>query len=655
MNQPPPGSPCARRAWHALLCAASVLSLAGTARAAGGIDELEALLQRPVYAASKFAQASADAPVAMTVLTSGDILTYGWRTLAEVLNAARGVMLREDRSYSYIGVRGFGRPGDFSQRVLITIDGMRVNDAIYDQALPGREFPLEVGLIERVEFIPGPGSSFYGSNAVVAVVNVVTKSAGDLGAGHVSVGLGSHHARSVSLRQGLSLPTGTLVLGAHIERRPGADLSFPEFVGVARGRDGESDRKLFAKWRAGEWQATGLWSEREKNAPTAYYGTDFDVAAPTRDRYAAADLQWRRSGEVHDLLAHVSLVDYRFDGNYPYGADVSIDAANGRWLVAEGSWVFRGWAAHRLVLGGETQRNLRQQQRSVVVGANPALLLDSHHRSHRIGAFFNDEWTLSAQWRAVFGARWDRQANGKTSFTPRAALFWQPTPELSVKWVEGRAYREPSDYESRYDDALTQVANPALAAEKLVAREWVVDWRPDDGWRLSGSLFRNRFSELIDPLTDPVSGLVQYRNTPGVRTRGVEVEAEYLAAGGWRLRASWAGTRTADAVHQAALPNAPRSLLKLHSSAPLPWPGAVVALEWQRVGERLSLLGATLPAHQVTGLTLRLAPMGRSWSMTAGVSNAFNTRYADPGGPEHSQDLLARDGRRWHCQYTLAF
>ena len=632
-----------------------MLSLAGAARAADNLDELEALLQRPVYAASKFAQASAEAPVAMTVLTSGDILTYGWRTLAEVLNAARGVLLREDRSYSYIGVRGFGRPGDFSQRVLITIDGMRVNDAIYDQALPGREFPLEVGLIERVEFIPGPGSSFYGSNAVVAVVNVVTKSAGDLGAGHVSVGLGSHRARSVSLRQGLSLPTGTLVLGAHIERRPGADLAFPEFVGVARGRDGESDRKLFAKWRAGEWQATGLWSDREKSVPTAYYGTDFDVAAPARDRYAAADLQWRRSGEAHDLFAHVSLVDYRFDGRYPYGADVTVDEANGRWLVAEGSWVFRGWAAHRLVLGGELQRNLRQHQRSVVVGDNPALVLDSQHRSHRFGVFFNDEWSLSAQWRAVFGARWDRHTDGKTSTTPRAALFWQPTPALSVKWVEGRAFREPSDYESRYDDAATQIANPALVAEKLVAREWVVDWRPGDGWRLSGSLFRNRFSALIDPSTDPVSGLGQYRNTPGVRTRGVEAEAEYLAAGGWRLRASWTGTRTEDTARQAPLPNAPRSLLKLHSSVPLPWPGAMLALEWQCVGERLSLLGATLPAHQVTGLTLRLAPTGRAWSMTAGLSNAFNTRYADPGGPEHSQDQLARDGRRWHLQYALAF
>ena len=188
-----------------------------------------------------------------------------------------------------------------------------------------------------------------------------------------------------------------------------------------------------------------------------------------------------------------------------------------------------------------------------------------------------------------------------------------------------------------------------------MAREWVVDWRPGDGWRLSGSLFRNRFSELIDPSTDPVSGLGQYRNTPGVRTRGVEAEAEYLAAGGWRVRASWTGTRTEDTARQAPLPNAPRSLLKLHSSVPLPWPGAMLALEWQRVGERLSLLGATLPAHQVTGLTLRLAPTGRAWSMTAGLSNAFNTRYADPGGPEHSQDQLARDGRRWHLQYALAF
>lgn len=631
------------------------------AHSADSLDELEGLLRQPVYAASKLAQASADAPVAMTVLTAGDIRTYGWRTLAEVLNAARGVLLREDRTYSYIGVRGFGRPGDFSQRVLITVDGMRINDAVYDQALPGREFPLEVGLIERVEFIPGPGSSFYGPNAMVAVVNVVTKSAGDLGGGNASFGLGSHQSRSLSLRQGLTPGPGALVFGVHVEKRPGGDLYFAEFDdgtgtrGVVRGADRERDHKLFAKWRLGAWQAMALWSERTKNVPTAYYGTDLGVPAPVSDRYAAFDLQWRGGGGAPDALARLSYVDYAFRGSFPYGADVQVDRAAARWLVAEGSWVFRGWAGHRVVLGGEVHRNLAQHQSGYIVGANPQALFDLRGRSLRLGAYVNDEWTLAPAWRAVLGARWDRHTGGSTSVTPRVALFWQPTPALSIKWVDGRAYREPSAFETQYDDGSSQVGNPALGAEQVRAREWVFDWRASHSLRLAGSWFHNRFSELIDPQVDPASGLAQYQNTAGARTRGVELEADFIAANGWRVRASWAALRTREIALAAPLVNAPRSLSKLHSSLPLPWHGAVLGVEWLRVGQRRTLQGATLPSHSVLGLTARLAPAGTPWSLSAGLSNALNTAYADPAGPEHAQDTLSRDGRRWQLQFSLAY
>ena len=106
--------------------------ISGTAAAqssgpqAGDAADLEALLNQPVYAASKFAQDAAVAPAAVTVLTAGDIRAFGWRTIAEVLNGVRGVYFRYDRNYNYVGVRGLGRPGDFSSRLLVLVDGMRV-------------------------------------------------------------------------------------------------------------------------------------------------------------------------------------------------------------------------------------------------------------------------------------------------------------------------------------------------------------------------------------------------------------------------------------------------------------------------------------------------------------------------------------------------
>jgi len=54
-----------------------------------------------------------------------------------------------DRSYSYVGVRGFLQSGDYNARILLLIDGHRVNDNIYDKRPDGnREFPLDVDMIE---------------------------------------------------------------------------------------------------------------------------------------------------------------------------------------------------------------------------------------------------------------------------------------------------------------------------------------------------------------------------------------------------------------------------------------------------------------------------------------------------------------------------
>lgn len=126
---------------------------------------IEQLLSVEVYSASKFVQKTTEAPSAVTVITSADISSYGYRTLADILNSVRGMNVTYDRNYQYLGIRGFNRPGDYNSRVLLLVDGYRVNDANFDTASIGGEFFLDVDLIKRVEVVRGPGSSIYGSNA----------------------------------------------------------------------------------------------------------------------------------------------------------------------------------------------------------------------------------------------------------------------------------------------------------------------------------------------------------------------------------------------------------------------------------------------------------------------------------------------------------
>jgi len=136
---------------------------------------LEQLGQLSVYSASKREQGVKDAPSSVTVITADEIQRYGYRTLAEILETVRGFYVTNDRYQSYVGVRGFGRLGDWNSRILLLVDGHRINDNVLGQAFIGLEFPVDIDLIQRIEIIRGPSSSLYGAEAFFGVINVITR------------------------------------------------------------------------------------------------------------------------------------------------------------------------------------------------------------------------------------------------------------------------------------------------------------------------------------------------------------------------------------------------------------------------------------------------------------------------------------------------
>jgi iron complex outermembrane receptor protein len=142
---------------------------------------IEELQEVPVvYGASKHDQKVTEAPSSISIVTVDQIKKFGYRTLADILSSVRGFYVNNDRNYGYIGLRGFNRPGDYGGRVLLLIDGHRLNDPVFDTAANGFDFILDVDLISRVEIIRGPGSSLYGNNAFFGVINVITRKGRDM-------------------------------------------------------------------------------------------------------------------------------------------------------------------------------------------------------------------------------------------------------------------------------------------------------------------------------------------------------------------------------------------------------------------------------------------------------------------------------------------
>src|SRR5580704_5903794 len=162
--------------WLAIL---ALTATAGAQQDAKDLSQvsLEELSNIQVYSASKHMQSTSDAPASVTVVTADEIQKYGYRNLADILRSVSGFYVTSDRNYTFVGVRGFGRLGDWNSRILVLIDGHRINNNVLGQAMLGNEFLVDVDMIERVEIVRGPSSSLYGANAFFAVINVITRSA----------------------------------------------------------------------------------------------------------------------------------------------------------------------------------------------------------------------------------------------------------------------------------------------------------------------------------------------------------------------------------------------------------------------------------------------------------------------------------------------
>ncbi|MBI4838699.1 MAG: TonB-dependent receptor plug domain-containing protein [Nitrospirae bacterium] len=117
-----------------------LLIVSVTAQAAGASADLtqldlEQLLELEVvtvYGASKFEQKVTEAPASISIVSDDEIKKYGYRTIADILKSVKGFYITTDRNYTFIGVRGFGRPSDYNTRILLLVDGHRLNDNIFD-------------------------------------------------------------------------------------------------------------------------------------------------------------------------------------------------------------------------------------------------------------------------------------------------------------------------------------------------------------------------------------------------------------------------------------------------------------------------------------------------------------------------------------------
>lgn len=153
---------------------------------------IEALLDLDVTTASKKKETLTSAPALSHIITREQIRRFGYRTVGEALSSILGFYPTTDLAYDYTGVRGFGRSGDSNTRLLVLFDGQRVNGPLYGFGAVDESLSIDIDGVERIEVVKGPGSALWGSNALLAVVNIVPQTGADIDGAELGMEYGTH-------------------------------------------------------------------------------------------------------------------------------------------------------------------------------------------------------------------------------------------------------------------------------------------------------------------------------------------------------------------------------------------------------------------------------------------------------------------------------
>jgi outer membrane receptor for ferrienterochelin and colicins len=605
---------------RALALALSLIAMPARAQFGGapmeiGDFDLETLLDLTVEAASLHEERSSESAANVFVVTGDDIRRQDFRTLQDVLRSVPGLFTYRSDPFPMAGVRGLGLPGDYTTRILVLIDGHAINNSLaIGESYLGRDLPVPLATVERIEVIKGPVGSVYGPTAFLGVVNVVTTRAGK---SRSSVWAGSEAAQGRGLPGTVGLQWATRASGVDVlvagegYRTDGYTFTFPELItatdrppppgGRVAGAGSADAGTLYARasWR--DLKLVAACNQWSTGLPTAPFSTQLlDRTNRLENRTCYAQLGFeRRIAPTATVSARAAYDDFRFGDTLAYAPPPESyglyrDVGHDGWMSGDARLTWQ-LAPTTLVLAGVTADRHVTLQRSWAVGL-PTVLADPEHgvgvgditkRWVSLLAYALAEHKVFDQLQLHAGVTAYRHGLFGSRFTPRAAAIWTPTRNDVVKAVFSEGFRPPTAGEAFFEDGTNYLANPKLKPETVRSLELIAEHAFGRNVGLTLSVFQNDYRDLIRFVTVPAPGLGRppdpdqpsdFRSTAAnvarLRTRGAELALN--VSWGDALRA-WGGL-SAQENDDPGLANFPALTGNFSLSTRAPWRPLSLAL-----------------------------------------------------------------------------
>jgi outer membrane cobalamin receptor len=655
--------------------------------------KVELVSSDAVEAASRVSESAEDAPASVSLIGAQELRAMRYPTLAEALRGTRGTYISDDRGYEAIGFRGFSRPGAYGNRVLITMDGMPLNDDWLWSSYVGYDLRTDLQDIERIEVVRGPGSVVYGTSAFSGVVNLVTRSKNTPTGREIGVstaGDGTARARArITQHWGSNAGIWTSIAGG---QTAGRDFFFKEYVadgppevaGNARGVDGARFATLTGRVWWDDFTVAWSFQQHQKHLPTGQFDTLLGDGR-TRQTDTRSFVEARFEPKITSTLTSLTRLHgdgYSYRGYFahsPTDGGLEYNRYDSYWAGAEQRFVWVPGAVVSASLGGEAQAHPSAHQ---VGGTETDGQYLNDTRNFTLGAVYGnvDVKPIEAL-KFSAGARLDYYSTFGSSYNPRFAVIAKPYAGGNIKLLAGKAFKAPSIYELYYS-AVGQLPSQDLQPENAYSAELELSQHVGRSIVFTGAAFANYVTDLISlnqgPIAADGSETIRFENarTP-VGTLGCEFEARRDWKDGWMVSGSYSFQHSAylrssslrDLLSQnraagfREVPNAPMHLLSVRGALPILSRGLTLmsrlSLEGQRYDTNDTVLSGVPQGRTGSALLWDFVFTGFErrfgFDYSIGLYNAFDSRAAVPVSTEFRQRTIPISGRSLLASASVTF
>ncbi|MGE8188433.1 TonB-dependent receptor plug domain-containing protein [Pseudomonas sp. NPDC086278] len=458
-----------------------------------------------VLTATRLKQSPAAVPGSMTVIDSELITASGARDISELLRLVPGMMVG-NLSGNQAAVNYHGTNATQARRMQVLIDGRSVYRAGL-ATVDWSDIAVAMEDIERIEVFRGPNTVSYGANALMAVVNIITRNPADSHGTRLKVTRGQRGINDFYASQGAGWADGNWRLSLSGQQddgfdsdRSGADLRdsrrlnrFNLAVSQTLSENQSIDWQLNAKNGANQRPYTyrpvfsGITAAGNNSDVIAkdYAGSlrwNLDINPDHRLYIQGSAQHWDRQQTWRACDAEVSFSPeltrlWQLNPNYTERLARNIERFTGpgapRGTPAEqalANQVLTQWRnGARQTLCGDIDQSARESrydlelQDTLSLSDSLRLVSGMNYRYDRADSetYFNGtlddttwrafgqlEWRATEHWLLQGGAMFEDTQLIGSSLTPRVAVNYLINPRHGLRAVYSEAIRSPDMFEN---------------------------------------------------------------------------------------------------------------------------------------------------------------------------------------------------------------